>query len=106
MSMKNRSFSGLNPALWVTCIAVCLLTVFSGNPAMAQPTITHGPVVGAVTHESARIIVRTSESVVVEFELSTDEDDFTGAIVSNELTSDEENDYFVILDISGNGANS
>ncbi|MDP6418033.1 MAG: alkaline phosphatase D family protein [Candidatus Krumholzibacteria bacterium] len=70
-------------------------------PFLAQAAITHGPVVGAVTHESARIVIRTDNSSTFHFELSPVIDDYSLAIVSTEVTTSWSEDYFGIVDVSG-----
>jgi len=50
------------------------------SSAFAQ-TVTRGPVVGAVTETSARVLVRTSSAATVQFQFSTSPT-FTSPILS------------------------
>ncbi len=62
--------------------------------------VTHGPVVGAVTPTSARVVVRIDAMIPVAFEFDTSPD-FSNPILSTTATADPDSDYFVICSVSG-----
>lgn len=70
------------------------------SPLFAQVQVTHGPIVGAVTSQSARFVVRTGTTAEIMMELSTDSL-FTHSISSPPVTSEAVRDFFVQLDVQG-----
>jgi phosphodiesterase/alkaline phosphatase D-like protein len=76
----------------ISRLALALLLALLATPAMAQ--ITHGPIVGGVTHAQARFVVRTATSQMVALELSTDPADFSAPILTTTVTTDAVHDYF------------
>ncbi len=81
---------GLLPA--VLLIASCV------TDTIAQ-RVTHGPVVGAATPNSARVFVRTSEATTFELQLDTDES--FNAPLSFQGETIAERDTSTIIDIEG-----
>lgn len=69
-------------------------------PAWAATQVTHGPLVGGVTHTSARILARTENAAPMFFELATDSL-FTTPQLTETATPQAEDDYFIVFDISG-----
>lgn len=67
---------------------------------LAQATITHGPIVGAVTEQSARMLVRVDTTATVQFQLDTDST-FANPITTAEVTAEPDSDFFAIVDVSG-----
>ena len=67
-------------------------------PAQAQ--ITHGPVVGAVTESSARIVVRLSNQASVQFQLASDAA-FGNPISSSTTVAEADSDFFAIVSVMG-----
>ncbi|MBD3219974.1 hypothetical protein GF314_01920 [bacterium] len=80
--------------------ALLLLAVLLAGTTLAVE-VTHGPVIGGVTDEQARFVVRTDTEATVTVELSTDAGDFSAAIVSTTLETDAGSDYFGTLDVVG-----
>ncbi len=72
--------------------------------AIAQ-TVTHGPVVGAVTDNSARVLVRTSAAATVQFQFSTSPA-FTSPILSNVVNTVQADTFFAIASVSGLSPNT
>jgi alkaline phosphatase D len=87
-----------------------LLLAAMGNPAagavppaamaVVPVTVTHGPVIGGVTHESARAVVRTSGACGVRLEFAT-AIDFSGSIASTSATADDAHDFFATVSVAG-----
>lgn len=65
----------------------------------AHLAITHGPIVGAVTAHSAKLLVRLDEPAEIYFELDSDPA-FTDPIETPRDTSRTAFDYFVIIEAS------
>ena len=87
----NRGFI-LRNALAISIILLGLL-----SQAQSQ-MITHGPIVGAVTSESARIMVRIDSQADVNFELDTDSN-FTNPISTESAVTELDLDHFAIVDV-------
>lgn len=81
----------------LTLIVIAL--VISSVTAFAA-TITHGPIVGAATTNSARLAVRVDTTALVYFELSTDST-FSTLIMSDVASSMEDDDFFTICSVEG-----
>jgi alkaline phosphatase D len=62
--------------------------------------LTHGPVVGGVTDESAVFVLRTDTSAIVQVELSTTTD-FSDSNLSTALNTENDSDYFGKVRIEG-----
>jgi phosphodiesterase/alkaline phosphatase D-like protein len=87
----------------ISIYSLLALLTFSLS-AFAQ-TVTHGPVVGAVTESSARVLVRTSAAASVQIQFSTSPD-FTSPIVSNVVNTVQADTFFAITTASGLSANT
>jgi alkaline phosphatase D len=66
--------------------------------ALGQAKVTHGPIVGAVTSNSARILLRVDNPVEVRYELDTDST-FVNSLFTESKSADSEFDFFAIVDI-------
>lgn len=92
-------------ALWIglgLCGLLGLLTLSrSAQPAAAADgSLTHGPVVGAVTESSARVFARTDQAAEVTIRYSETED-FAGAITGTTEQTTAEHDFTTILPLTG-----
>ena len=76
------------------------------SSSLLLPSVTHTPVVGAVTSSAAKFVVRTDEVAGVKMMLSTDGDNWTNPVYSNQLTTSIDKDYFAILDVAGLNPNT
>ncbi|MCB9511162.1 MAG: alkaline phosphatase D family protein [Deferribacteres bacterium] len=76
------------------------LFLFIPTLLLAQPQITHGPVVGAVTESSARIVVRLSNQASVQFQLASDAA-FGNPISSSTTVAEADSDFFAIVSVMG-----
>ena len=74
------------------------------SSAFAQ-TVAHGPVVGAVTETSARVLVRTSSAATVQFQFSTSPT-FTSPILSTVVNTVQVDTFFAIASVSGLAPNT
>jgi len=66
--------------------------------ALGQANVTHGPIVGAVTSNSARILLRVDNPLEVRYEFDTD-GKFTNSLFTESKSADSVFDFFVIIDI-------
>lgn len=87
-------------------LAVCLLALFSFAPAAHAAGITHGPIVGAVTDQSARVLVRLDAVGTIQIEFTDVEGDFSAPITSTLGASEAVRDFFVIVDVDGLSPNT
>lgn len=69
-------------------------------PTWSQLKVTHGPLVGAVTSESAKILIRTDGPAEVRFDLDT-VSNFTNPIATPSAIAEPDSDFFVIIDVTG-----
>ena len=63
-------------------------------------SLTHGPVVGGVTSQSAIFVLRVDGAAVVSIELS-DDAEFSSTVSTNSAYADESGDYFVKVRAEG-----
>jgi alkaline phosphatase D len=63
--------------------------------------ITHGPVAGAVTSNSARFAVRTDTVANIKVIISEDSTSWSNPIYTNEVTTEAGKDYFCLVDATG-----
>ncbi len=75
-------------AAFLTCAALLVAAWRLNGPVV----LTHGPVVGAVTSDSAKVFVRTSRAATVQIRFGTDRS-LAQAQQSTRLTTKEEGDY-------------
>ncbi len=80
-------------------IAILIVLLWSG-PSHGQITVTHGPVVGAATSNSARILLRASSPAEVRFEIDTDSS-FANATLTAADSARAVSDFFVSIDVAG-----
>ncbi len=66
--------------------------------ALGQAKVTHGPIVGAVTSDSARILLRVDSPLEVRYELDTDST-FVNSLFTESRSADSAFNFFVIIDI-------
>lgn len=69
-------------------------------------SITHGPIVGAVTDQSARVLVRLDAVGDVQIEFTDVQGDYSSPVVSSIGTTEAARDFFVIVDVAGLNANT
>jgi alkaline phosphatase D len=82
-------------------IFLCVLVFSFLNTTLTwTATVTHGPIVGAVTTNSARIAVRTNGTALVNFELSIDSA-FSTLASTDQTTAEASNNFFAICEING-----
>ena len=76
------------------------MTSWFGSQAIAfgQAKVTHGPMVGAVTSNSARILLRVDNPVEVRYELDSD-GTFVNSLFTESKSADSAFDFFVTIDI-------
>ncbi|MCG8607256.1 alkaline phosphatase D family protein [bacterium] len=96
--MKGRIFVRAARFLATTSL-VCLTAFFSPHLLRSQ-VVTHGPVVGAVTANSCRFVLRTDLPSEVQIELDTDPS-LSSPLMTSLVSSDAVGDFFVTLDASG-----
>lgn len=72
------------------------------SPVSSPPAIslTHGPIVGGVTHNEAKIFGRTGTPAVLQAEYSTDASFASGVAVSSSVTTDTSADYTGMVTLS------
>lgn len=80
-------------------ITILLVAFIAGDPVSAA-TVKHGPVVGAVTPTSARMVVRTDTTANIFIELDTDSS-FTNPVQTEAVATVAERHFFAICSISG-----
>lgn len=66
----------------------------------SQPQITHGPLVGAVTSASAKILVRVDGQANVRFDLDTDAA-FSNPVPTASVVAESDSDFFAIVSVQG-----
>ena len=88
MKTKNYIYS-----IFVFVLVLTIGTVSAG-------LVTHGPIVGAVTSSSARVVVRAIDEVPVVIQFDTSEL-FTAPILSDEVVAMEDSNFFAITQVSG-----
>ncbi len=84
-------------------LGLVFLTNFTGTSiatTWSQVQVTHGPFVGAVTQKSARFLVRTDAQAEVRFELDQAQT-FTNPVATLSANTEEEADFFVIIEVNG-----
>ncbi|NOY60090.1 MAG: T9SS type A sorting domain-containing protein [Calditrichaeota bacterium] len=91
------------PSKRLKSIVFVLFVLLSMIPVFAA--VTHGPVVGAVTTNSAKVVVRTDAIALVYFEFDTTPD-FTNPIMSDTKMAVADSDYFAICAVTGLSANT
>jgi len=79
--------------IFTIILSLCIVESFS-------QTVTHGPILGAVTDSSCRVFVRTSSATNFTIEVSTDSTFATG-VISFTNTTDALKDTIAITDIAG-----
>jgi len=81
-------------------LIISVMTSGFGSQAivLGQAGVTHGPIVGAVTSNSARILLRVDNPVEVSYELDTD-GTFINPLFTGSKSADSAFDFFVIIDI-------
>lgn len=89
-----------------TILIAFLFLFMSFQPLADAATVVSVPVVGAVTPNSARFVVRTDVAATVKVMLSTDGSGFTNPVYTNETTTDSAKDFFVLVDVSGLSSNT
>ena len=67
--------------------------------------LTHGPVVGGVTSQSATFVLRVDAAADVSVELAMNKD-FSGSVFTNTVSADSARDYFVKVTVSGLAADT
>ena len=72
---------------------------------LGQAKVTHGPVVGAVTSNSVRILLRVDNPVEVKYELYTDST-FANSVFTESDSAEPEFDFFLTIDIQGLNPNT
>ncbi|MFQ5674985.1 MAG: alkaline phosphatase D family protein [bacterium] len=82
------------------CIIIVALLIFVPASEILAQTITHGPIIGAVTSAAARIAVRVDAPAEVKFELDT-QTSFASSFFTTSKTAAAEQDFFVVLDVDG-----
>ena len=72
---------------------------------LGQAKVTHGPIVGAVTSNSVRILLRVDNPVEVKYELYTDST-FANSVFTESDSAEPECDFFLTIDIRGLNPNT
>ncbi|MFQ6112637.1 MAG: alkaline phosphatase D family protein [bacterium] len=100
MRISRANYNSAKLVILSCTVFLCVFMLGSAGPVWGQVRVTNGPLVGAVTPESARILVRTNGQAVVHFDLDTDST-FANPIVSSSALAEPDSDFFVIVKVSG-----
>ncbi len=97
-----RQAKKLDDLIYRFAILLILAAMTSGlglqTAALGQAKVSHGPIVGAVTSNSARILLRVDNPLEVSYELDTDST-FVNSLFTESKSADSAFDFFVIIDI-------
>ena len=85
-------------------LIVACLVMFFGTARAAS--ITHGPIVGAVTDQSARVLVRLDAVGDGQLQFTEIAGNYASPIVSSLGTTEATRDFFVIVDVAGLNADT
>ncbi len=92
----------LDDLIYRFAILLILAAMTSGlglqTTALGQAKVTHGPIVGAVTSNSARILLRVDNPLEASYEFDTDST-FVNSLFTESKSADSAFDFFVIIDI-------
>lgn len=83
---------------WILLILFAPVLVEPGN--LWAQSVTHGPVVGAVTSSSARFLLRTDTTAQIAFQLSRDSS-FDAPVTTTTDTATAARDFFAMVSIDG-----
>ena len=102
VSMNSRCAKS---AITVSALLLGLVLLVSTKALWAQTKVTHGPLVGAVTSKSARIVIRTDATATVRFDVATD-NTFANALATEADTAEASSACFVIINVDELSANT
>ena len=91
------------PVKILKSIVLVLFVFLAMNSAFG--VVTHGPIVGAVTTNSAKVVVRTDALALVYFEFDTTPD-FTNPVMSDTKMAVADSDFFAICSVTGLAPNT